>query len=90
MLPITSSYRKKSRYTLAETRKDILGLSIIKVSNLSFHISRDVQFKSRKSDDQKYELKNVFLDEICSMLLLSVSEAHADVINNLESLVESL
>ncbi|CAA88965.3 UVR domain-containing protein [Caenorhabditis elegans] len=47
----------------------------------------DVQFKSRKSDDQKYELKNVFLDEICSMLLLSVSEAHADVINNLESLV---
>ncbi|CAL2033020.1 unnamed protein product [Caenorhabditis brenneri] len=47
----------------------------------------EVQFKSRKSDDQKYELKNIFLDEKCSKLILSVSEAHIDVINNLESLV---
>uniref|UniRef100_A0A1I7T0Q3 PI3K/PI4K domain-containing protein n=1 Tax=Caenorhabditis tropicalis TaxID=1561998 RepID=A0A1I7T0Q3_9PELO len=47
----------------------------------------EVQFKSRKSDDQKYELKNIFLDEKCSKLILSVSDSHVDVINNLDSLV---
>ncbi|CAP23665.2 Protein CBG02946 [Caenorhabditis briggsae] len=47
----------------------------------------EVQFKSRKTDDQKYELKNIFLNEKCSKLILNVSEAHIDVINNLDSLV---
>ncbi|CAI2338928.1 unnamed protein product [Caenorhabditis sp. 36 PRJEB53466] len=47
----------------------------------------EVQFKSRKSEDQKYELKNIFLDEICTKLILSVSEAHVDVVNNLDSQV---
>ncbi|PIC45990.1 hypothetical protein B9Z55_005826 [Caenorhabditis nigoni] len=47
----------------------------------------EVQFKSRKTDDQKYELKNIFLDEKCAKLILNVSEAHIDVINNLDSLV---
>ncbi|KAF1765436.1 hypothetical protein GCK72_005388 [Caenorhabditis remanei] len=47
----------------------------------------EVQFKSRKTDDQKYELKNIFLDEKCSKLILNVSEAHIDVVNNLDSLV---
>ncbi|EFO86201.1 hypothetical protein CRE_02156 [Caenorhabditis remanei] len=50
----------------------------------------EVQFKSRKTDDQKYELKNIFLDEKCSKLILNVSEAHIDVVNNLDSLVVGL
>ncbi|CAB3404040.1 unnamed protein product [Caenorhabditis bovis] len=47
----------------------------------------EVIFKNRGSVAKKFELKNIFLDEKCSKLLLRIYEPYTDVVNNLESKV---
>ncbi|CAD6192540.1 unnamed protein product [Caenorhabditis auriculariae] len=59
---------------------------LTKTSNAE-HLIGEVEFRKNKSSPDKFEMKNIFLEEKCSKILFRIAEAHINVNDNPQVLV---